>query len=114
MKGLVLTAAMALLFGATAFAQDHGKNKPKKEKKQKGRGSGCECRCSCHDDRPGTTTTTPDPDRPGSTERGPRRGPKGNNGVGNGFDPQPPGNPPVNDGGGTAPGHPGNRGGKKR
>jgi hypothetical protein len=34
---------------------------------------------------------------------------KGNNGVGNGFDPQPPGNPPVNDGPGTSPGHPGAR-----
>jgi hypothetical protein len=38
---------------------------------------------------------------------------KGNNGVGNGFDPQPPGNPPINDGEGTAPGHPGNKGGVK-
>jgi hypothetical protein len=38
--------------------------------------------------------------------------PKGNNGVGNGIDPQPPGNPPVNDGDGTSPGHPGNKGGK--
>jgi hypothetical protein len=37
---------------------------------------------------------------------------KGNNGVGNGLDPQPPGNPRVNDGPGTSPGHPGNRGGK--
>jgi len=37
---------------------------------------------------------------------------KGNNGVGNGLDPQPPGNPRVNDGPGTAPGTPGNRGGK--
>jgi len=36
----------------------------------------------------------------------------GNNGVGNGFDPQPPGNPPINDGPGTGPGHPGNRGGR--
>jgi len=35
----------------------------------------------------------------------------GNNGVGNGIDPQPPGNPPINDGPGTGPGHPGNRGG---
>ncbi|MCU0595637.1 MAG: carboxypeptidase regulatory-like domain-containing protein, partial [Desulfobacterota bacterium] len=34
---------------------------------------------------------------------------KGNNGVGNGFDPQPPGNPPINDGHGTSPGHPGNK-----
>lgn len=34
---------------------------------------------------------------------------KGNNGVGNGLDPQPPGNPPVNDGSGTAPGTPGNK-----
>jgi hypothetical protein len=40
--------------------------------------------------------------------------PKGNNGVGNGLDPQPPGNPPVNDGPGTTPGTPGNRGGKKK
>jgi Flp pilus assembly protein TadG len=36
---------------------------------------------------------------------------KGNNGVGNGIDPPPPGNPPVNDGYGTSPGNPGNRGG---
>jgi hypothetical protein len=36
---------------------------------------------------------------------------KGNNGVGNGVDPQPPGNPPINDGPGTGPGDPGNRGG---
>jgi hypothetical protein len=35
--------------------------------------------------------------------------PKGNNGVGNGVDPQPPGNPPVNDGPGTGPGNPGNK-----
>jgi hypothetical protein len=33
-------------------------------------------------------------------------GPKGNNGVGNGVDPQPPGNPPINDGPGTGPGMP--------
>jgi len=38
---------------------------------------------------------------------------KGNNGVGNGVDPQPPGNPPINDGPGTAPGNPGNQGGPK-
>jgi len=37
--------------------------------------------------------------------------PKGNNGVGNGLDPQPPGNPPINDGPGTGPGTPGNQGG---
>jgi hypothetical protein len=36
---------------------------------------------------------------------------KGNNGVGNGEDPAPPGNPRVNDGPGTSPGNPGNRGG---
>src|SRR6185503_11310302 len=36
---------------------------------------------------------------------------KGNNGVGNGLDPQPPGNPPINDGTGTTPGNPGNQGG---
>ena len=31
----------------------------------------------------------------------------GNNGVGNGIDPPPPGNPPLNDGPGTGPGNPG-------
>jgi len=36
---------------------------------------------------------------------------RGNNGVGNGVDPQPPGNPPINDGPGTSPGSPGNQGG---
>jgi SdrD B-like domain len=34
---------------------------------------------------------------------------KGNNGVGNGLDGQPPGNPRVNDGPGTSPGNPGNK-----
>jgi len=34
----------------------------------------------------------------------------GNNGLGNGVDPSPPGNPPVNDGPGHGPGNPGNRG----
>ena len=43
-----------------------------------------------------------------------RKGPKGNNGVGNGSDPQPPGNPPINDGPGTGPGNPGNKGGAKK
>jgi hypothetical protein len=36
---------------------------------------------------------------------------KGNNGVGNGWDPQPPGNPSVNDGLGATPGNPGRGGG---
>jgi len=31
------------------------------------------------------------------TEENPNKGPKGNNGIGNGLDPQPPGNPPPND-----------------
>jgi hypothetical protein len=34
---------------------------------------------------------------------------KGNNGLGNGIDPQPPGNPKVNDGPGSSPGNPGNK-----
>jgi hypothetical protein len=34
------------------------------------------------------------------------RAENGNNGVGNGVDPQPPGNPPVNDGLGAGPGNP--------
>lgn len=37
------------------------------------------------------------------------RSTKGNNGVGNGFDGQPPGNPKVNDGIGTGPGNPGGK-----
>ena len=36
---------------------------------------------------------------------------RGDNGVGNGLDPHPPGDPPINDGPGTGPGNPGNRGG---
>lgn len=39
---------------------------------------------------------------------------RGNNGVGNGQDGQLRGNPPVNDGPGTGPGNPGNKGGSKR
>jgi hypothetical protein len=39
---------------------------------------------------------------------------RGNNGVGNGPDPQPPGNPRMNDGRGSSPGNPGNRGGNGR
>lgn len=35
----------------------------------------------------------------------------GNNGVGNGVDPQPPGNPPYNDPPGSGPGDPNNQGG---
>jgi len=35
--------------------------------------------------------------------------PKGNNGLGNGIDGQPPGDPKVNDGEGTSPGNPGNK-----
>ena len=35
----------------------------------------------------------------------------GNNGVGNGADAAPAGNPPANDGAGTGPGNPGNQGG---
>ena len=34
---------------------------------------------------------------------------KGNNGLGNGIDPQPRGNPKVNDGPGASPGNPGNK-----
>ena len=34
--------------------------------------------------------------------------PKGNNGLGNGFDGQPPGNPPINDPAGAGPGNPAN------
>lgn len=42
------------------------------------------------------------------------QGSRGNNGLGNGVDPQPPGNPPVNDGFGNLVGNPGNRRGSGR
>jgi len=45
----------------------------------------------------------PSPEDPDEPEDG--GGSKGNNGIGNGVDPQPPGNPPVNDG--ETDGHPG-------
>lgn len=45
------------------------------------------------------------PEKPEKPEK-PQRG---NNGVGNGEDPQPPGNPPINDGEGSGKGNPGNR-----
>jgi len=48
---------------------------------------------------------------PSFASSGSGRGDHGNNGVGNGYDPQPPGNPPINDGIGTSPGNPGNSGG---
>jgi len=48
-----------------------------------------------------------EPEKPGKPEKPEKE--KGNNGVGNGIDPQPPGNPPVNDGPGTGPGNPGNK-----
>jgi hypothetical protein len=62
-----------------------------------------------NDDKFGGTTVVMKPDGGVSPTN-----PKGNNGVGNGLDPQPPGNPPVNDGPGTSPGNPGNKGGKKK
>jgi hypothetical protein len=52
----------------------------------------CTCTCDCDDDHVHKNHE------------------KGNNGVGNGLDPQPPGNPPINDGSGTGPGSPGNHG----
>lgn len=55
------------------------------------------CHCSC-----------------GHEKEGGKPKEKGNNGVGNGEDPQPPGKPPVNDGPGSKPGKPGNKGGDKR
>lgn len=48
--------------------------------------------------------------KPNEGEMSPTKS-NGNNGVGNGIDPQPPGNPPINDGPGTGPGNPGNKGG---
>ena len=64
---------------------------------------GGRCHCSC-----AHPEGDHDPSKDGEKPRG-----KGNNGVGNGEDPQPPGNPPVNDGPGSGKGRPGNRGGAK-
>jgi len=69
--------------------------------------------------RPGSRQTRPgpasqrvgDPLPPAERHRRSREIKKGNNGVGNGIDPQPPGNPPCNDCVGTGPGNPGNKGG---
>jgi hypothetical protein len=63
---------------------------------------GC-CHCFCgHDEDSGKKNG-------GGKEEGGKDSRKGNNGVGNGLDPQPPGKPPVNDGAGTGPGNPGNK-----
>jgi hypothetical protein len=59
---------------------------------------------------PGMGGNNPPANNPGNPDKPDT--PKGNNGVGNGVDPQPPGSPPVNDGPGTGPGNPGNGGGK--
>jgi hypothetical protein len=48
---------------------------------------------------------------PSFASSGSGRGDQGNNGVGNGYDPQPTGNPPINDNGGTSLGNPGNSSG---
>jgi hypothetical protein len=61
----------------------------------------------------GVVISEPPPEEPPTEER-PHDRRKGNNGVGNGIDPQPPGNPPINDGPGTGPGNPGNRGGARK
>lgn len=55
-----------------------------------------------------STPITPTPSSPQITPTPltPTPREKGNNGVGNGEDPQPPGNPPQNDTGGAAPGAP--------
>jgi hypothetical protein len=57
--------------------------------------------------QPGGGSSAPD-SKPGASK------PHGNNGLGNGEDPAPPGNPPENDGAGTSPGNPGNKGGPKK
>ncbi|WP_338244457.1 hypothetical protein [Aurantiacibacter hainanensis] len=56
-----------------------------------------------------TSLSSPAIAKSGGDGGGKIKGPKGNNGLGNGIDPPPPGNPPRNDGPGTAPGKPGNR-----
>jgi hypothetical protein len=62
---------------------------------KQGPGGKCDCCCRQHC---GHSESTSSPSG------------KGNNGVGNGLDPQPPGNPPLNDGPGSGAGDPGNKG----
>ena len=64
------------------------------------------CHCFCRHEE-GSKGDGPRGDAP--KDGAGKDGRKGNNGVGNGVDPQPPGNPPVNDGPGTCPGNPGNK-----
>jgi hypothetical protein len=94
MRRFVAWGLFLALGAFPAAAQDS-----KKGEKHRRTVASRDCRCTCHHDSP-------------SEEDSDRRRVKGNNGVGNGIDPQPPGNPPVNDGPGTGPGNPGNRGGK--
>lgn len=54
-------------------------------------------------------TPAPTPIPPPKENEGDDGKSKGNNGVGNGVDPAPPGNPKENDGEGSAPGNPGNK-----
>ena len=66
------------------------------------------------DDRPfavGESASTSGPDGGGQAAASGEGSGNGTNGVGNGDDPQPPGNPPVNDGEGSGAGDTGNQGG---
>ncbi|RPF70575.1 hypothetical protein [Aurantiacibacter spongiae] len=54
-----------------------------------------------------TSLSSPAIAKSGGGNNGKGHGTKGNNGVGNGIDPAPPGNPPMNDGPGSSPGNPG-------
>jgi len=65
--------------------------------------------CCCRNPNEPGARPGPKDGRSGPPQDKDRGGSKGNNGVGNGVDPQPPGNPPVNDGPGTGPGRPGNK-----
>jgi len=90
-----------------------------KDKGSSGKGSGGKCDTGSKDKGSsgkgsgGKGNDRCDPPKPPVCETPKPVKQKGNNGVGNGLDGQPPGNPRINDGPGTSPGHPGNKGGKK-
>jgi hypothetical protein len=115
LENRVMLAAPAAVQSMQSSAKSQGKGKSKKvisagTKQKKNDSKKCNVAVEC---APAEPVEDCAPETPQSPPRGKGKR-KGNNGVGNGIDAQPPGNPPVNDGKGTSPGKPGNRGGAKK
>jgi hypothetical protein len=69
-------------------------------------------RRNCRQRGSGSTSWAGDEGGSRDSGSGSKGGPMRNNGAGNGEVPQPPGNPPVNDGPDASPGNPDNKGGE--